>query len=213
MAKYPKHLEDRDKKGAREYSPSAARNIPPLLEALSPLWPDNAKILEIASGTGEHAVAFCRARADIFWQMSDYDAQARASQNEWRLEVPDQIQTSFEIDVLKAEWWAELSSYDAIFCSNMIHIAPSASIEGLAKGSAQLLRAGGYFYLYGPFQEGAETAPSNLAFDKNLKQRNPDWGVRNLSSVKHIFASHGLIFQERIVMPKENRLLVFKRSI
>jgi len=212
MSDKPQHLEDRQMNGAREFSPSAERNIPPLLDKLTPLWPENAHILEIASGTGQHAAAFCRARLDVTWQTSDPHHAARDSQNAWAEDMAGRMKPSLMIDVTQKDWWDGLGTFDAIFCANMIHIAPSASVEGLAAGAAVLLPENGTLYLYGPFQEGAETAESNLNFDESLKQRDPDWGVRHLSDVKHIFATYGLNLSERVVMPKENRLLMFKRS-
>ena len=212
MSDLHKHLEERHHNGAREYSPSAGRNIPPLVEVLSPLWPKNGHILEIASGTGQHAAAFCQSREDLTWQTSDPDEAARKSQNAWAIEAGGRIQPSLNLSMMRDNWWDGLGPFDAIFCANMIHIAPSATVPGLADGAAALLPTGACLYLYGPFQEGGETAPSNLNFDESLKRRNPDWGVRDLSDVKHIFATRGLSFSERIVMPKENRLLVFKRS-
>jgi len=94
----------------------------------------------------------------------------------------------------------------------MIHIAPYSSVAGLAAGASHILPKNHEFYLYGPFLEGKETAESNLKFDATLKNRDADWGVRDLSDVKHIFATYGLNLSKRVVMPKENRLLVFKRS-
>ena len=212
MSDLPKHLEDRHHQGAREFSPSAARNIPPLVEKLSPLWPKKGNILEIASGTGQHAAAFCSAREDLMWQPSDPDAAARASQEAWASEATGQMKPSLDLNLLAPEWWGGLDVVDAMFCANMIHIAPSATVEALADGAAALLTPQGMLCLYGPFQEGSETAQSNLDFDENLKRRNSDWGVRHLSDVKHIFATRGLKLTQRIIMPKENRLLVFKRS-
>ncbi|MEP6342533.1 MAG: DUF938 domain-containing protein [Maricaulaceae bacterium] len=212
MTEQPRHLEDRESDGEREYSPSAERNTPPLLEQLSQRWPAAARVLEIASGTGQHAVAFCKARSDITWQTSDPYAPSRASQDAWAIEAAGQIKPSLDLDVTREAWWAELGRFDAMFCANMIHISPSTTVTGLADGASGCLTESGEFYLYGPFLEGAETAESNQKFDENLKQRNSDWGVRNLSDVKHIFATRGLKLSERIIMPKENRLLVFKRS-
>ena len=213
MNDLPKHLEDRKYQSAREYSPSAGRNIPPLVEKLTPLWPQNASVLEIASGTGQHGVAFCVARKDLTWQPSDPDNAARDSQNAWALEAQGRISPSLDLNLMKPEWWGGLPVFDAIFCANMIHIAPSATVGALADGAANLLKAQGILYLYGPFQEGESTAPSNLDFDESLKRRNSDWGVRHLSDVKHIFATRGLNLSERVIMPKENRLLLFKRSL
>ncbi len=213
MSDKPKHLEEREMSGAREFSPSAARNIPPLLEKLTGLWPENAHVLEIASGTGQHAAAFCEARPDLTWQMSDPHEAARDSQNAWAQDSAGRLKPSLKIDVTQTDWWADLGEFDAMFCANMIHIAPSSTVVGLAAGAAALLSNSGRFYLYGPFKEGAETAKSNLDFDESLKKRDPDWGIRHLSDVKHIFATYGLNLFERVVMPKENRLLMFKRSL
>ena len=212
MTDLPRHLEDRKTYAGREFSPTAERNIIPLLEQLSGRWPKGAHVLEIASGTGQHAVAFCKARSDVFWQTSDPHTPSRTSQDAWATEVNGQIKPSLNLDVTQLDWWTKLDRFDAVFCANMIHISPSSTISGLAEGASQCLTDAGELYLYGPFQEGAETAASNLEFDKTLRKRNSDWGVRNLSDVKHIFATHGLNLSERIIMPKENRLLVFKRS-
>ena len=213
MTDFPQHLEDRKSDAGREVSPSAGRNIPPLLEQLSGRWPKDARVLEIASGTGQHAAAFCKARPDIIWQTSDPHAPSRVSQNAWATDAKGHIKPSLDLDVTQSGWWNGLGKFDAIFCANMIHIAPFSATEGLAKGGSQCLSNEGELYLYGPFQEGAATAASNLEFDQNLKRRNPDWGVRDLSDVKHIFATLGLDISELVVMPKENRLLVFKRSL
>jgi len=116
------------------------------------------------------------------------------------------------IDTTHLEWWGGLDVCDAVFCANMIHIAPWEATVGLAAGAGQILSENGLMVLYGPFLEGRKTAQSNLKFDKNLKARNPKWGVRSLDSVKHIFADVGLNLQTRIEMPAENRILVFSKA-
>ena len=116
------------------------------------------------------------------------------------------------LDVMAEGWPEGLGQMDAIFCANMIHIAPWQAAEGLVRGAAKLLSASGLCVLYGPFQEGGKTAPSNLEFDANLRARNPQWGVRNLGDVKHIFALHGFNLCQRTELPKNNLILVFKRS-
>jgi len=211
MSKTPIHLENRDKFGARLYSPTAGRNKGPIGEVLAEHLPQNAKVLEVASGTGEHAVHVCGIRPDISWQPTDIDPGSRASQNAWRTDVPSQMHPAMSIDTTAFEWWGELESFNAVYCANMIHIAPWEAALGLAAGAGQLLPADGLMMLYGPFQEGEATALSNLSFDANLKRRNPAWGVRDLSSVKHIFADAGLSLSARLVMPAENRLLVFTK--
>ncbi len=208
--KHPIHLERRDPhEGLRLQSPSAGRNSAIIAEQLASILPEHANVLEIASGTGEHAVASCKARRDIMWRPSDPDERSRQSQNAWRTEIPEQMQESLAIDTTKPDWWNGLESYKALFCANMIHIAPWEAALGYAAGAQHLLGSDGVAILYGPFLEGADTALSNLEFDANLKDRNPLWGVRSLDSVKHIFADVGFNLSARIEMPKNNRILVF----
>jgi len=212
MAKDPIHLENRENDGLRLYSPTAGRNSGPISMELSKLLPKNAAVLEIASGTGEQAVATCKARTDITWQPSDPDERSRQSQNAWRNEVHGQMHQPLEIDTMSPKWWGDFGSFDAMFCANMVHIAPWEAALGYADGARQLLREHGQAILYGPFQEGDKTVPSNLKFDENLKARNPLWGVRKLDSVKHMFADRGFNLQARIEMPANNLILVFSRT-
>ncbi len=209
MAKDPIHLENRTETGARIYSPSAGRNQKPIADILLDVLPQNASVLEIAAGTGEHAVHMCQRRPDLIWQPSDPDERSRASQNAWRDDIGEQMRPSLFIDTTLPKWWQDLPRFNAIFCANMIHIAPWEAALGLAKGAGQIIEKGGKVCLYGPFKEGDKTAPSNLDFDKSLKNRNSDWGVRELDSVKHIFADQGFNLTARVVMPKENRILIF----
>ena len=210
--KHPIHLEDRGQDGARLFSPTAARNREPLGRVLEEHLPRGARVLEIASGSGEHAVHICGLRDDIIWQTSDPNAESRASQDSWALDRQGQILPSLDIDTTEHEWWTGVGRLEAIFCANMIHIAPWEAFLGLAEGAKELLGTGQKFILYGPFLEGDDTAESNLAFDASLKSRNPAWGVRKLDSVKHILTEHGFTLSTRIVMPKENRTLVFAKS-
>jgi len=211
-SKDPIHLESRDEvAGLRLQSPSAGRNAGPIADQLVDILPIDARVLEIASGTGEHAVAICSIRSDLIWQNSDPDKRSRDSQDGWREDLPDQIKSSLTIDTTDENWWENLSKFDAIYCANMIHIAPWEAAMGLAIGAANLLKQGGLIILYGPFLEGELTAQSNLQFDANLKARNSSWGVRSLDSVKHMFADVGFNLSARIEMPAENRLLIFSR--
>jgi len=196
----------------RLFSPSAGRNSGAISDVLAERMPQKGRVLEIASGSGEHAVAISRKRPDITWQTSDPDGISRNSQDAWRSECPGQILPSLPISTTDFEWWAELGPFDAIYCANMIHIAPWAAALGLAQGAEQLLDSGQPLFLYGPFKEGDQTAQSNLNFDQSLQSRNPEWGVRSLDSVKHMFADVGLNLQARIEMPAENRLLVFFKA-
>ena len=214
MAKQPIHLEMRDTDGsgtARRYSPSAGRNSAVIGKVLQEHLPRGARVLEIASGTGEHAAHICGLRNDVIWQPSDPDRNSRASQDDWARECPGQILPSLSIDTTQSNWWKTLGTFDVIYCANMIHIAPWEAAIGLVKGGQKLISEGGKIFLYGPFKEGDETATSNLLFDDNLKRRNPAWGVRDFDSVKHIFADVGFNHCAHIVMPKENRLLIFSK--
>jgi len=210
--KQPIHLETRTASGEKKFSPTAANNRAPISKVLLPLLPQNARVLEIASGTGEHALHMCQSRADIIWQTSDPDAESRMSQNAWAKEVAGQMKPSLDIDTTQDDWTCGLAKFDVIYCANMIHIAPWAAAEGLAKGAQDILKKDQICVLYGPFKEGDKTAPSNLDFDASLKSRNPAWGVRDLEAVKHIFELHGFNLIQQTAMPKNNQILVFKRA-
>lgn len=210
--KLPIHLENRDQLGARIVSPSAGRNKEAIGALLADHLPKSAKVFEVASGSGEHGLHICQVRPDITWQPSDPDESSRESQNDWAKDRPGQILASLPINTMDMKWWNNLSDFDSIFCANMIHIAPWAAACGLAEGAKHVLKEGGAVFLYGPFLEGEETAQSNLEFDRNLSKRNPEWGVRKLSAVKHIFSEQGFNLSARFVMPKENRLLIFTNS-
>lgn len=209
--KDPIHLENRQQTGARLFSPTAGRNKAPIGEMINAYIPKGAKVLEIASGTGEHGAYMCSLRPDITWQPSDPNAESRASQNDWALDCAGRMLASLEIDTTRPDWTKNLSGFNVIYCANMIHIAPWEATLGLVNGAGKLLGKGAVFILYGPFLEGAETAESNLQFDVTLKSRNSDWGVRNLDVVKHIFSEAGFNYEARIVMPKENRTLIFTK--
>jgi len=210
--KDPIHLEDRAQSGARLFSPTAGRNKTPIGEAIDQHIAQKARVLEIAAGTGEHGAYMCGLRPDITWQPTDPNAQSRESQNDWAKDCGGRMLPSLSLDTTQPNWAQQLPHYDVIYCANMIHIAPWEAALGMVDGARHLLKTGSKFILYGPFQEGAETAPSNLAFDVSLKSRNPKWGVRNLYDVKHIFSEAGFTHTARIVMPKENRMLIFTKS-
>jgi len=207
--KHPIHLENRELIGKRLVSPTSERNCTPIGEHLKALLPQNADVLEIASGTGQHGHHMCGLRDDISWQCTDIDAESRVSQAAYALDFPDRMSSSLEIDVTVPDWQTGFSNINAIFCANMIHIAPWAAAEGLARGAGNLLDDGDFLHLYGPFLLESGNAPSNVKFDESLRRRNPEWGVRTLTSVKHIFADEGLKLESAIEMPANNLLLVF----
>ena len=198
--------------GDKKFSPFAEKNKEAIAQTLLPLLPENAHVLEIAAGSGQHGLHMCRQRRDIMWQCSDIAPEARASQNAWAGDSGGQMPAALNIDTSVEGWQAQCGQADVIFCANMIHIAPWSAAQGLARGAGVLLPKGGRCILYGPFKEADRTAESNLDFDRNLISRNPAWGVRDLDDVKHIFALRGFNLTQRTVMPKNNRILVFTRS-
>ena len=193
-------------------APAVARNRAPILDVLRRFLPQAGFVLEIASGTGEHAVAFSRALMGITWQPSDPNAEARASIAAWAAKGPPNMLPPIALDAADPETWA-VSRADAIVAINMIHIAPWAATQGLMRGAARLLPPGGILYLYGPYREAdVPTAESNEAFDASLRARDPAWGLRDLDAVVAEAQSRGLALAARIAMPANNLSLVFRRA-
>lgn len=196
---------------ARRFAPAAARNRGPILEALRGRLPTSGLLLEVASGSGEHAVHLAAAFPALTIQPSDPDPEARASIAAWAAEtgLPN-IRPPLALDAAAAAW--PVSRADAVLCINMIHIAPWQACEGLVRGAARLLPPGGPLILYGPFRRGgAHTAPSNAAFDESLRAQDPRWGVRNLEAVAALAAAEGFAAPEVVPMPANNLILVFRR--
>lgn len=208
----PIALEDRIADAARLSSPSAGRNKASIAQALSGLLPEHARILEIASGTGEHALACVAARPDIVWTPSDPDAASRASADAWAAEADGRINACLAIDAAVAGWADALDPVDAVFCANMVHIAPWSAAQGLFSGAASLLAPGAAVHLYGPFLDGEASAPSNLAFDADLKRRDSRWGVRERADIDQLAARCGFQPAGEIEMPANNLLLSFSKA-
>jgi len=194
----------------RVISPSAARNREPILSVIRRVFPEKGKVLEIASGTGEHAVFVARALPGLVWQPSDPDAQARDSIAAWiERERLANVLPPLDIDV-RAKDWDVKAPFDAVVAINMIHISPWQATLGLFEGAGRLLRANGVLLLYGPYQrDGRHTAPSNAAFDRSLKERNPSWGVRDIADVARVGAESGFKLRETVDMPANNLSVVF----
>jgi SAM-dependent methyltransferase len=191
-------------------SPSAARNREPILSVLRRALPAHGTVLEIASGTGEHAVHFAAGLPGLVWQPTDVDPDALGSIAAHRAVagLPNLL-APLELDVTRPSWPA--AAADAIVAINMIHIAPWSAAQGLIAGAARLLAPGRILYLYGPFKEGGRhTAPSNEAFDASLRARHPEWGVRDVGEVGALAAEHGFALIERVAMPANNLSLVFR---
>ncbi|MBD0387436.1 MAG: DUF938 domain-containing protein [Nostoc sp. C3-bin3] len=208
---------------ARQYAPATDRNREPILEVLSQVLPGNGTILEIASGTGEHAVFFASRLRDCMWLPTDIDPQRRSSIIAWTEHFKcNNIYPPLELDVRKPVWaveegavtqWLNTSPIIAIVNINMIHISPWSACLGLMAGAARILKAGGILYLYGPFKQGGEhTAPSNAAFDESLRAQNPEWGIRNLDDVVAVASAQNLILKQTYQMPANNLSVVFQRS-
>ncbi len=192
-------------------SPAALRNRGPILEVLRRVLPARGTVLEIASGSGEHAVHFAAGLPHLTWQPTDLAEDARASIAAYRdaAGLPNLL-PPIALDAAEPSW--PLTRADAIVSINMIHIAPWPAAEGLIAGAERLLAGGAVLYLYGPFKEdGRHSAPSNAAFDASLRASNRDWGVRYLVEVTALAGRHGLDFEERIAMPANNLSVVFRR--
>jgi cyclopropane fatty-acyl-phospholipid synthase-like methyltransferase len=199
---------------ARLSSPSTARNREPILAVLRRVLPAEGRVLEIASGSGEHAVFVARAMPGLTWQTSDPDAASRDSIAAWIAEEGlANVLPPMAIDV-RGEDWGIAGPFDAIVAINMIHIAPWEATLGLFAGAARrLATGGGVLYLYGPYTRGgAHTAPSNEAFDGWLKARDPAFGVRDLEAVVRAGERNGLALRETIAMPANNLSLVFSSA-
>jgi SAM-dependent methyltransferase len=195
----------------RQHAPSAERNREPILAVLERVLPATGTVLEIASGTGQHAIHFAAALPDLVWQPSDLDGEARASIAAWTAHSGlTNVRPPLAIDVRDASWGIEAAA--AIVCINMIHISPWASAQGLIGGAGRLLGPGGVLFLYGPYRRGgAHTAPTNAAFDDQLQSRNPAWGVRNMEDVVALAEAAGFDADEPIAMPANNFSLVFRK--
>ena len=192
-------------------APAAARNAGPIAETLARLLAGaEGTVLEVAAGTGQHAVACAAALPRLDWLPTDPDPAHLASIAAWRAEAgPANLLAPRPLDA-RSDWGALPGApFRAVFCANMIHIAPWAAAEGLAAGAARVLAPGGLLILYGPFDEGAATAESNRAFDASLRARDPAWGLRPLTEVAALAARHGFGAPQRIAMPANNLILAF----
>jgi SAM-dependent methyltransferase len=200
----------------KRFAPATERNREPILEALLKVLPERGLVLEVASGTGQHAVFFAgklaEARPDLVWQPSDPDPESLASIEAWRQEAElENVRPALKLDATKLDW--DVDHADAVVCINMIHIAPWAACAGLMRGAARLLDPGSPLVLYGPFCfDGAFTAPSNAVFDASLRASDPAWGVRDLVDVTALAGSFGLAREAVIDMPANNHVVVFRRE-
>jgi SAM-dependent methyltransferase len=197
---------------ARRFAPAAERNRQPILEVLSRVLPDSGLVLEVASGSGEHAAWFAQHLSPLVWQPSDPDPACRNSIAAHGAHAGlATIEAPLDLDAARHDWPIERA--DAVVCINMTHIAPWEATAGLVAGAARILPPGGVLYLYGPYRRGGHhTAPSNAAFDASLRARNPDWGLRDVETVAEAAGPQGLVLSEVVDMPANNLSLVFTRT-
>ncbi|WP_428152538.1 DUF938 domain-containing protein [Brevundimonas sp.] len=195
-------------------SPAVARNTAPILEILRAHLPARAHVLEIASGSGEHAIAFARALPAATWTPSDPSPEARASIAAWTAEagLPN-LAPALALDAADPDGWPEVDA-QVIFCANMVHISSWAATEGLMAGAGRVVPdPGGLLILYGPYREtDVPLAPSNAAFDESLKARDPAWSLRELDDVVAVAKAHRLHLTRRVEMPANNLMLLFRRA-
>jgi hypothetical protein len=206
-----------DPADARRVAPAAERNKDALLNVLRYLLPASpGDVLEVAAGTGQHAVYFAGALPQLTWWPCELADETLASIEAYRADAGlENLMPPQRLDVTVPGWAGDTdpAKADFILCCNMIHIAPWEACLGLLEGAGGKLTAGGKLMLYGPFRrQGVETAPSNEAFDASLKARNPDWGLRLLEEVVEAASPHGLELDRVIEMPANNVSVVFSRT-
>ena len=202
-------------------APAFHRNHQPIWAVLAPyLQTRRGDVLELGSGTGQHIVEFARQAPHIIWWPSDYGEENLKSIAAWRVaaNLPN-LRPPARIDLAQPDWTLQGQGpqapdlFTAIFCANVIHIAPWRVAQGLFHGAARHLAPDGRMFLYGPFmKDGQHTAPSNAAFDASLRAQNPEWGVRDIADLRALSEESGLGFIDEIPMPANNRILVFEHS-
>jgi SAM-dependent methyltransferase len=194
-------------------SASVERNKDPILAVLETVLPESGRVLEIASGTGQHVCFFAAALPGIRWQPTEPDDASREAVSVRVREAGHaNIDPPIALDVLEP-LWPLTGSFDAVLCVNMIHISPWAATHALCRGASRALGARGLLILYGPFLEDGTAVQSNLDFDTSLKRRNSEWGLRDLDAVTRVANSHGLQRQQVVRMPANNLTVVFAKSL
>lgn len=199
---------------AKRHAPATLRNREPLREVLARVLPRGSRVLEVASGSGEHAIYFAQHLAVASWQPSDPDADARASIDAHRAATRDahggRCLPAIALDAMD---WRVVDAFDAVVCINMIHISPFEASEGLFAGAASVLSAGAPLVTYGPYRiDGEHTAESNVRFEAWLHSLDPRFGVRDLGELEAAAVPHGLTLEERVPMPANNFTLVWRRA-
>lgn len=195
-------------------SPAAERNKRPILDVLRALLPERARVLEIASGTGQHAAWFAASMPGWRWQPTDFEADNLPAIAAWVAETGAfNVCTALQLDVTAASWPLADATFDAIYCANMLHIAPWATCAALMQGAARHLTPHGLLITYGPYlEDGVPTSPGNQSFDTSLRSENAAWGIRRREDVEREAQRAGLVLRERHAMPANNLLLVWGRE-
>ncbi|USG60978.1 class I SAM-dependent methyltransferase [Sneathiella marina] len=203
----------------RQYSASAARNRDPILGILKDHLPESGTVLEVASGSGEHAVHFAPHFPNLNWQATNYDTTQLNSVIDWIAHSPSgNLLPPLKLDATATIWPIEADGYTAmpitaIFNVNMIHISPWCVCEGLMAGAGRILQKGGRLFIYGPFKiDGKHTAPTNEQFDEWLRADNADYGIRDQRNVIAEAEKNGLVHMQAISMPANNFLQIFEHT-
>ena len=194
---------------ARRFAPATDRNRDPILDVLLTVLPASGLVLEVASGTGEHVVHFARHLPDLAWQPSDPSLAARQSIAAWAAaEALANVRAPLDIDAADEPW--PLDQAAAVVCINMVHISPWEATEGLLRAAGRLLPSGGPLYLYGPYRRADHPLePGNAAFDRDLRARDPRWGVRDLDTMIEYAVRQRLQLDRVVEMPANNLSVIF----
>jgi len=193
----------------REVSPPAERNKQAILEVLQRVLPASGLVLEIGSGTGQHVAHFAAALPGLTFQPAEYDKARHRSIAAWTEGLAN-VRPPIAFDLTQYPW--PITAADAIFCANVIHISPWEATLGLMRGAGELLGPNSVLVTYGPYRrEGVHTAPSNAAFDADLRSRDPRWGVRDMEEVVAVAKRAGLHLEETIPMPANNFILLLRK--
>lgn len=197
--------------GARRSAPAALRNREPIAEVLGDWLPATAVVLEIASGTGEHAVYFAERFRGLEWQPTDVHPAALASIEAWRIASDrSNVRQPMALDSASSDW--PIENADALLSINMVHISPWRSALGLLDGAGRLIRSGGPLILYGPWlKDDMPAVQSNLDFDADLRRRDPEWGLRRVEDFAEAAEQRGFDLEECRSMPANNMMLLFRR--
>ena len=197
---------------AKSFAPAAERNRQPLLDVLRRVLPPAGLVLEVASGSGQHAIFFTEHLPALRWLPSDASSEALESIGAWVDEANrENLLAPIELDVCWPEW--PLMEADALVCINMIHVSPWETTEALFRGAGKLLAGGSSLITYGPYRlHGQHTATSNVAFDESLRSRDARWGVRDIDQLSELGRKTGFALEERVDMPANNMTLMWTRE-